>query len=139
MKQVRRCVSILLACMFLLTSTAFAATNASDQIVSYSIYVAPVGNGRIGMEFTITSQGLMEEIGAENIYVYEVSGTNMIFKAHYAKDDPGMIEKDSWFQVNTLYFDGVAGKTYYVTVTVFATDYNGGSDSRTKSFTVTAT
>lgn len=139
MKQVKRCVSILLACMCLLTSTALAATNASDQIVAYSIYVAPIGNGQIGMDFSISAQDFMEEIGAENIFVYEVDGTNMILRAHYTKDDPGMIRTDSWFHLNTIKFDGVAGKTYYITVSVFATDYNGGSDSRSRSFTVTAT
>lgn len=139
MKQVRRCVSILLVCVFLLTSTAFASTKASEQISSYRIYVAPAGDGQIGMEFSITAPNFMEEIGAQNIFIYEVSGTNMILRAHYTKDDPGMIRTDSWVQANTLYFNGVAGKTYYVTVTVFATDYDGGSDSRSKSFTVTAT
>lgn len=139
MKQIKRCVSILLACMCLLTSTAFASEKASDQIATYSMYVAPMGNGQLGMDFSITAPGFMEEIGAENIFVYEIDGTDMILRAHYTKDDPGMIETDSWFQANTIYFDGVAGKTYYVTITVFATDYNGGSDSRSKSFTVTAT
>ena len=139
MKQIRRCVSILLACMCLLTSTAFASEKASDQIASYSIYVAPAGDGQIGMEFSITAPDFMEEIGAKNITIYEITPSGYKLRAEYTKDDPGMIEIDSWFQANTLYFNGVAGKTYYVTVTVFATDYNGGSDSRTKSFTVTAT
>ena len=139
MKQIRRCVSILLACMCLLTSTAFASENASDQIVAYSIYVEPAGDGQIGMEFSISARGFMEEIGAESITIYEITPTGRKLKADYTKDDPGMIATDAWVHLNTFYFDGVAGKTYYVTVTVFATDYDGGSDSRTKSFTVTAT
>lgn len=139
MKQIRRCVSILLACMCLLASTAFASENASDQIVAYSIYVEPVGNGQIGMEFSISAPYFMEEIGAESITIYEITPTGQKLRAEYTKDDPGMIATDAWVHLNTFYFDGVAGKTYYVTVTVFATDYDGGSDSRTKSFTVTAT
>ena len=139
MKQIKRCVSILLACMCLLTSTAFAATNASDQIVSYSMNAAPIGNGQITIDFTIMARFNMEEVGAQEIYVFEHSGTSFIPKAHYTKDDPGMIRTDTFCQANSIIFDGVAGKTYYVTITVFATDYNGGSDSRTKSFTVTAT
>lgn len=139
MKQIRRCVSILLACMCLLTSTVFASENASDQIASYFMYVAPMGNGQLGMDFSITAPYYMEEIGAESITVYEITSSGQKLRAEFTKDDDGMIETDSWFQANTLYFDGVAGKTYYVTITVFATDYDGGSDSRTKSFTVTAT
>ena len=139
MKQVRRCVSILLACMCLLTSTAFASEKASDQIVSYFMYAAPMGNGEIGIDFSITATAKMEEIGAESITVYEITPSGYKLRAEYTKDDPGMIRTDSWVQTNTVYFDGVAGKTYYITVSVFATDYNGGSDSRSKSFTVTAT
>ena len=139
MKQIRRCVSLLLACMCLLTSTAFASENASDQISSYFIYVAPMGNGQLGMDFSITAPYYMEEIGAESITVYEITSSGRKLRAEFTKDDDGMIETDSWFQANTLYFDGVAGKTYYVTITVFATDYDGGSDSRSRSFTVTAT
>lgn len=139
MKQIRRCVSILLVCMCLLTSTAFASEKASDQIASYSVYVAPVGDGRIGMDFSITAPDFMEEIGAKSITVYEITPSGYQLRAEYTKDDSGMIRTDSWFHLNTIYFDGVAGKTYYITVSVFATDYNGGSDSRSKSFTVTAT
>lgn len=139
MKQIKRCVSILLACMCLLTSSALAATNASDQIVSYSIYATPIGNGQITIDFTIMAPFNVEEIGAGEIYVFERSGTALIPAAHYTKDDPGMIRTDTFCQANSIIFDGVAGKTYYITVSVFATDYNGGSDSRSRSFTVTAT
>lgn len=139
MKQVKRCVSILLVCMFLLTSTVFASEKASDQIGSYAMYVTPIGNGQISIDFTITAPFNMAEIGAEDIYVFEKSGAALIQKAHYTKDDPDMSTTDMFYKVGTVVFDGVAGKTYYVTVTVFATDYNGGSDSRTKTYTVTAT
>ena len=54
MRQIKRCVSIFLACMCLLTSTAFATIKASEQISSYSIYAAPAGDGQIGVEFSIT-------------------------------------------------------------------------------------
>ena len=103
------------------------------------MYVAPMGNGQLGMDFSITAPYYMEEIGAESITVYEITSSGRKLRAEFTKDDDGMIETDSWFQANTLYFDGVAGKTYYVTITVFATDYDGGSDSRSRSFTVTAT
>lgn len=139
MRQMKQCVSILLVCMCLLTSTAFATEKASEQISSYSIYAAAMGNGQIGMDFSITAPYYMEEIGAERIMVYELTSSGQKLRAEYTKDDSGMIETDSWFQANTIYFDGVVGKTYYITITVFATDYDGGSDSRTKSFTVTAT
>lgn len=139
MKQIRRCVSILLVCMFLLTSTAFASTKASDQIASYAMYVNPIGNGQIAIDFTITGLFNMKEIGAKEIYVFEKSGTSLIQKAHYTKGDPDMSTTDMFYKVGTVVFNGVAGKTYYITVSVFATDYNGGSDSRSRSFTVTAT
>lgn len=138
MKQVRRCISILLVCVFMLTTSAFAAVNASDQIVMYSIYAIPIGDGQISIEFTITAPGIMKEIGAEDIYVYEVTSHGLEQKVHYDKEDPEMILTDTWRQAEDIIFYGEAGKEYYITVTIYAKDYNNQSDSRSKSFYVTA-
>lgn len=138
MKQVRRCVSILLVCVLMLTTSAFAATKASDQIVSYSIYATPIGNGKITIDFTIMATGIMKEIGAEDIYVYEVTSHGLEQKVHYDKEDPEMILTDTWRQAEDIIFYGEAGKEYYITVTIYAKDYNNQSDSRFKSFYVTA-
>lgn len=138
MKQVRRCVSILLVCVLMLTTSAFATAKASEQISSYSIKAIPVGSGQIAIEFTITAPGIMKEIGAENIYVYEVTSHGLEQKAHYDKEDPEMILTDTWRQAEDIIFYGEAGKDYYISVTVYAKDYNNQSDSRSKSFYVTA-
>ena len=49
-----------------------------------------------------------------------------------------MILTDTWRQAEDIIFYGEAGKDYYINVTVYAKDYNNQSDSRNKSFYVTA-
>ena len=137
MKLIKRIVPLLLACALILATPAFA--RASDQISSYLIDVAPVGNGRIIIELSITSPGIMRELGAQRITVEEISGSTKIPKATYTTEDDHMTSKNSWVHDDYVTFYGEVGKEYYITVTIFAEDYDGGSDSRFKDFTVTAT
>ena len=139
MKLVKRFIPLLLACACLLSTTAFASTKASSQIASYYINAAAIGNGQIGIDFSITAVGIVKEVGAQEIYVYEITPYGLDEQAHYDTEDGGMIQTDMWFQSSYVIFDGVPGKTYYITVTVYAKDYNNQSDSREKAFTVTAT
>lgn len=139
MKLIKRFIPLLLLCACLLSTTAFASTKASDQIVSYFIAATPVGSGQIAIDFSITAPFNMKEIGAQEIYVYEVVGSRLEEKAHYTTEDVDMISLNTWVHAKYKTFNGVAGKTYYITVTVYAKDYNNQSDSREKSFTVTAT
>lgn len=139
MKLVKRYLLLMLVCVCLISNTAFASTNASAQIASYYMNAAAIGNGQIGIDFSITATGYMKEVGAREIYVYEIIPGGLSEKAHYDTSDEGMIETDLWFQSSYVIFDGVPGKSYYITVTIYAKDYNNQSDSRSQSFTVTAT
>ena len=49
-----------------------------------------------------------------------------------------MVNTNSPKYGNTVYFQGVSGEQYQIIVTIFAEDENGDSDSRSKTFTVTA-
>ena len=137
MKLVKRMVPLLLACALIMATPAFA--RASDQISSYYIGATPMGNGKIIIEFSITAPFYMQEIGAQSVTVFEVTGTNIVPKATYTTEDDHMISTDTWVHDDYVTFYGEAGKEYYITVTIYAKDYDGGSDSRFKDFTVTAT
>ena len=139
MKLVKRIVPLLLACALLMATPAFASEKASDQISSYLIDVAPMGNGRIVIEFSITTPGIMKEVGAYSVVIVELSESGIIPKKTFTTEDDHMISTDTWVHDDHVTFYGEPGKEYYISVTIYAEDYDGGSDSRSKNFTVTAT
>ena len=137
MKLVKRMVPLLLACALIMATPAFA--RASDQISSYYIDATPMGNGEIIIEFSITAPFYMQEIGAKSVSVFEVTSTNFVPKATYTTEDDHMISTDTWVHDDYVTFYGEAGKEYYIIVTIYAKDYDGGSDSRHEDFMITAT
>ena len=139
MKLVKRFIPLLLACACLLSTTSFASDKASDQIVSYYINAGAIGQGKINIDFSITCPGIMKEVGAQEIYIYEITPYGLDERVHYDTEDVDMISTDTWVHANYKTYYGSVGKTYYITVSVYAKDYNNKSDSRSQSFTVTAT
>lgn len=113
-------------------------TRASKQIMSYLTAVTPISSGDLEIYFFIEGNDTMDELGAEEITVYRLSGSNWVEVAHYDYYDDGMVRSDSGRHHNTITFDGTAGAEYSVVITVFAQDYDGGYDSRTRTHTVTA-
>lgn len=138
MKRIMRCIPILLVCALLMATTSFATTKASEQIASYSIYAAPMGNGKIGIDFSITATGIMKEVGAESIFIYKLGTHGYELVESYSKDDPGMTETNTWEYGNSILFQGVSGGDYQITVSVFAEDMNGDSDSRSMRYNIIA-
>lgn len=135
MKMFRRMVGLILMSSFLLATSAFAATRASEQIRSHSISVTANGGGEIAIEVSVSALGLMNQIGVEEIRIYE-NETQLV--ESFNKDDPGMSKENATFYANTIFFDGKSGTKYRVEVTIFAEDMNGGSDSRSKTVTLVA-
>ena len=90
------------------------------------------------MDFSITGCGIMKKIGAQQIVIYDLDYSSIIPIKTFSEDDAGMSLEDDYTHVNTIHYQGIAGHTYRVIVTVFAEDYEGESDSRSKDFTFTA-
>lgn len=139
MKLVKRFVPVLLVCAFLAATPTTASARASAQISSYYIDAGPIGSGKIAIDFSITCPGIMKEVGAQDIYIYEITPNGLVERVHYDTEDVDMISTDTWVHAKYKTYYGSVGKTYYITVTIYATDYNNQSDSRSQSFTVTAT
>ena len=62
MKMFRRMAGLILVFSFLLATSAFAATRASEQIRSYSISVTANRGGEIAIEVSVSALGLMKQI-----------------------------------------------------------------------------
>lgn len=135
MKKFRRMMALILMFSLLLATSAFAATRASEQIRSHSITVTANKGGEIAIEVSVTGIGLMNQIGIEEILIYE-NGTRLV--KSFNKDDSGMFKRNATSYSNSIYFNGETGTEYWVEVTVFAEDMNGTSDSRSKTVVLTA-
>lgn len=128
----------LLMFTFSLTVPAYAAVKESHQISSYSIDALPASNSRIAVEFSVVANYQMTKIGAESIVIYENEGTYWQYVKTFTQSDSGMTRNNAFNYGNTVYYSGTPGKEYRVSVTIFAEDSSGGSDSRSESFYVTA-
>lgn len=130
-------IAILLICSISLPFPAYAATNASAQISSYSMSATPVSGGQIAIEFSITGAYQMAVIGAKTISIYEYHSTYWSYVDGYTQYDDGMTRTNAFNYGNSIYFDGESGTEYRIYVQVFAEDSSGASDSRSETFYVT--
>ena len=138
----RKRICALFFMLFFTALTIFPAMGledrASAQIRSYLTAVTPISSGDLEIYFLIEGIDIMDELGGEEITVYRHSGKNWVEVASYDYYDEGMVRSDSGTHNHTIVFDGTAGAEYSVVITIFAQDYDGGYDSRTRTHTVTA-
>ena len=141
MKFLKRCLAIYSLCAVLLVTSALASVKASEQIYRYYMNVTPGSNGTIYVDFSISATGIMKNIGAESIIIYK-NGTygweyvDRLDAEDVDMDGTAMSASDLPHYGGTIKYPGEINQEYRVIVTVFAEDYEGGSDSRSKTFTV---
>lgn len=133
----KRYTSLLLAVLmvFALTLNVGAAeTRASAYLGSYIAYVEDHGDGQIVVYFEVDSAGgYMDEIGASMIRVQEsTDNENWTTKATYTYDEyPEMMALNDYSHIGDMtYEDGITGRYYRASVTIYAGKGTGGS-SRT--------
>ncbi len=131
---------LLVSCMLTITANAQGIVPyASDQLHAYDSNVIATGGGKLAIQFSVEGTGRMKSIGASKIRISERYGTDGWMTAGvFTSSDTGMTVSDRNSYGNTMYFDGVSGTYYKVEVTIFATDYDGVTDSRTITNYVTA-
>lgn len=137
MKKIKRFFLLTLIAVLCLTAFAQAATHASAQIASYAMNAGAYSTGEILVDFAITGCGNMKKIGAETIEIYDLNYSSTDPVKTFREDDTGMSVKDDYTYANTIHYWGIVGHRYRIVVTVFAEDYAGESDSRSKTFTFT--
>lgn len=138
MKRVKGFISVVLVCALFTATSIPALARASSQIDAYYMDVTSTGNGEIAIMFSVTGNGMMDRLGAESIRIFERGTYGWELADSFDEDDPNMVGTNSPKYGNTVYFQGEPGEQYQVIVTIFAEDENGDSDSRSKTFTVTA-
>ena len=136
MKVLKRCLAVVLTCMTILAATVPASARASEQIFRYYLDAGHLGGGVVAVDFSVTAVDIMHHLGAESITIMERATFGWELVAEYEVDDSKMSAYDMPRHGDTIYYYGDVGTEYLIGITIFAEDYSGGYDSRSKTFTV---
>lgn len=131
----KKLLSFLLAlCMISSLSTviAMAAVQSSDYLDSYRATVVAQSGGRIVILVDVAGCGIMDEIGANAIYLYESQDNVNFYRVgtYNHSDYPSMQTSNSYYYYDTpITYNGTPGYYYRASVYVYA-GKNGGGDQR---------
>ena len=129
-----RLSAIIIILVLLLSTAAFAAMEASHYLSSYGAYISKAGN-TVKIYFDVVGTGIMDQIGATEIYLYEKTSTygSWTLVQTYLSTDPSyaasMMGSNTGFKDDYVSYSGNSSYQYKAIVTVYA-EKNGGSDSR---------
>lgn len=143
MASCKKIISSVVAFVLLIGCTAFPTYSfdnveiepyrSSYYLDSYRAWLEPEDDGVVSVVVDVQATGYMENIGTTNIYMFESTDdgdTWELVRAYASALTPGMIEHDKFIYYETaVSYDGIPGRMYKATVTVYAGDSYGG-DSR---------
>lgn len=114
---------------------------ASSYFASESLGLAAVGGGKVLVKLNVASMEKMQELGATDLYIYEVQSDGRYTQvAHYTRDRyPMLIKKDVSQAIIQLTYQGKAGKRYYAEAKCYAKNASGSGTRWVSSNIITAT
>lgn len=134
-KTVRTLLLLILIISLMSTSAvmAYALTPYSNAYVSsFDNEISALGGGNIKIEFETWGTGTMDKIGASVIKLYDQDGLVYTFSMSNPTYTSQMIGTKSTHFYGSVTYEGVAGNTYYATVTHYAAK---GTGSGTENYT----
>lgn len=95
---------------------------ASDYLVSYTTYIAPVGNGVVQVWFRVTGTGYMTDIGTLSIVLYEsTDNENWTWVDTFLhEENPNMLSHNDSHHMSYVEYQGVAGRYYKAYVCIWS-------------------
>lgn len=106
---------------------------ASDYLDGCSLRLRSTSGGRMAVDITVDAVGIADIVGVREIYIERQEGTKWKFyDSMDSVEHPEFYDYDSRDYLATIYFDGVPGDTYRVTITAYA---KKGAGSDTLDFT----
>lgn len=133
MKSIFKKLSLMLLCLFLLNTTAFANENAiyrsSSYIMGAHAAIKASNNGAMVITFQVSSFSVVSEIGAISIEVYEDNGNTTRCVATYSSSDTSysdMLATNKSIHSGSITYGGTIGYKYYAKAYLTASDNNGG-------------
>lgn len=134
-KKIVRIIAIVLICLFMLSTVAFAAINASEYISATSAWITLDGN-TVKVHFSIVGTDIMDQIGVKYIYLYERNGITWSLKKIFNYTDSlyasTLIHTNTSINSGNVSYSGSADKQYYASCWFYA-EKNGGSDTITQN------
>ncbi len=144
MRKVLRNAVLVLSCLLLMTTIAFASEGiiptASNYIFGTNAGITPESNGELIISFHLGSPSPMTELGASSIDIYEDNGrTTRCVKTVYSTDKgyEDMMGSGMYYGSNIRY-TGTIGYDYYAKVHFVARNSSGGDAVTSTTTTVTA-
>lgn len=119
--------------LMLTTVSSAVEMRSSDQIKLYSMN-ATASTGSLNVEFSVRGTGLMDKIGCQSIYIYDMLTGDPVDSRF--ENDTNMSRTKASSHQNTIKFNGETGVRYRIVVTIFAED-GDGRDTRQQTFYVT--
>jgi len=144
MKKVLKIFACALACLLLITSTAFADGNPAPQSSEYIFgtyaNITAGNNGSLTITFRVTSTGPMTELGASAIDIYENSGRSfkLIDTIYPTNPDYSNMMGNGTYHGSNITYTGTIGYKYYADVHLTAKNSTGSDTIIESTPTVTA-
>lgn len=129
-KKFRIFVFIIVLTM-LLSTVAFAGTNASAYIAATNAFITRDGN-TVEVNFWIVGTDTMDQIGVKHIYLYEKNGNTWNWVKTFAYSDPlysaTLMDSSTYAHGGYVTYSGSAAKSYYADCRFYA-EKDGGNDT----------
>lgn len=114
-------------------NTSMAITSnilrASRYLDGYSVGLGAKGNSLMAVAITVDGVGVMDKIGAREIYIEQkIDGVWKFYDSLDGAEHPEFYDYDSRDYIATTYFTGTPGVSYRVTLTAYAKN-SSGSDT----------
>lgn len=133
-KRITIALLFILVLSLLLSTTTFAAMDASNYLQYYNAYFITSGN-TINVYFDVQGTRIMDKVGVTEIYLYERdnSSSSWTLVHTYLSTDPmyssTMMGTNMNYKYDHVSYAGSSSKQYTAYVTFYA-EKNGGYDTR---------
>ena len=130
-KTIARSIAIIIILCMLLSTAALAAVKSSDYIAVTSAYFTRSGND-VNIYFSIVGRGIMNEIGASKILLYEKNGNTWskvyTFRSNDSNYTANLLSYNASAKADHVTYAGSSTKDYLAIVYFYAAD-DDGSDT----------
>lgn len=133
MKRFTQCICILLVCIMMFTTTAFAAETveprASDYFTASSVYFWHTSGNNYEIWFDVTAKGTMAELGTSKIQVQRSTDEEnwTTVRTYYKEDYSQMTDTNITRHADCVPFTATTGYSYRAIVTLYAENRSGGT------------
>lgn len=145
-QYLKKTVALILFFAFLVGGISVSANAASERsslyLSLYRAWLTPKNNGAISVNIDVQAVGIMDDIGATEVAIYESSdgGTTWTQDGIYLSSlYPDLLQQDTYLYCETpITHIGRPGNKYYAVITIYAGDSTGYDTREYQTTTITA-